>query len=88
MFGSRVNYSSILDELAPWILDDSRQVFDPPAWYGVASTMLCGGRGDPLPSWRSFLVQSGIKVTRELGVSLCDKSRGSRRDLVTDKQYS
>jgi len=40
-----------------------RQVNDPPACCGVASTTLCGGRGDPHPSWASSLVESGIKVT-------------------------
>jgi hypothetical protein len=25
---------------------------------------LCGGRGDPLPKWRSFLVEGDIKVTK------------------------
>ena len=27
---------------------------------------LCGGRGDPLPWWRSSLVEPGIKVTVDL----------------------
>jgi hypothetical protein len=31
---------------------------------------LRAGHGDTHPSWRSFLVESGIKVTGELGVSL------------------
>ena len=47
-----------------------RQVYDPPAWCGVAWTALCGGRGDLHPLWRSSLVESGIKVNGELGVSL------------------
>ena len=31
------------------VLVARRQVNDPPAWCGAASTMLCGGRGDPPP---------------------------------------
>ena len=30
---------------------------------GAAWKILCGGRGDPHPSWRSSLVEFGIKVT-------------------------
>jgi len=40
-----------------------RHIFDPPAWCGAASMILCGGRGDPHPLWRSSLVESRIKVT-------------------------
>ena len=40
-----------------------RHVIDPPTWCGVATTPLCGGRGDPHPLWRSSLVEPGIKVT-------------------------
>jgi hypothetical protein len=35
-------------------------VFDPPAWCGVART-LCGGHGDPLPKWRSSLVDAASR---------------------------
>ena len=38
-------------------------VNDPPTWCGAAWTTLCGGRGDPHPSWASSLVEIGIKVT-------------------------
>ena len=38
-------------------------VIDPPTWCGAAMTILYGGRGDPLPSWTSSLVEIGIKVT-------------------------
>ena len=50
------------------VLVARRLVFDPPAWCGAASTNLCGGHGDPHPSWRSTLVKIGIKVTVRLGV--------------------
>ena len=45
------------------VLVARQHVFDHPAWCGAASTTLCGGRGDPHPSWRSSLVESGAKVT-------------------------
>ena len=38
-------------------------VIDPPTWCGAAMTILYGGRGDPLPSWTSSLVENGIEVT-------------------------
>jgi len=38
-------------------------VIVPPTWCGAATTILCGGRGDPHPLWRSSLVEIGIKVT-------------------------
>ena len=38
-------------------------VSDPPTWCGAAWTILCGGRGDPHPLWRSSLVEPGAKVT-------------------------
>ena len=37
-------------------------VINPPTWCGAAMTILYGGRGDPLPSWTSFLVEIEIKV--------------------------
>ena len=43
-----------------------RQVIDPPAWCGALLTALCERRGDPHPSWRSSLVESGIKVSKNL----------------------
>ena len=38
-------------------------VIDPPTLCGAATTFLYGGRGVPLPSWTSSLVENGIKVT-------------------------
>ena len=40
-----------------------RHVIDPPTWCGAATTILCGGRGDPYPLWRGSLVENEIKVT-------------------------
>ena len=61
--GSRVNYSCISVHRPIGALMARRQVNDPPACCGAASTTLCGGRGDPHPSWASSSVESGIKVT-------------------------
>jgi len=47
-------------------LDARRRVFDAPTWCGAMTTALCGGRGDPLPWWRSSSVEIGIKVTGDL----------------------
>ena len=68
-------------------------ILDSLAWCGAASPTLCGGRGDPHPSWRSSLVESGIRVTGELSVSLGGlafvASQGvPGRDLVVGKRYS
>jgi len=40
------------------------------AWCGATLTVLCGGRGDHHPSWKSSLVANEIKVTGKLSVSL------------------
>ena len=40
-----------------------RHVIDPPTLYGAATTIFCGGRGDPHPLWRNSLVELGAKVT-------------------------
>ena len=74
-------------------LETRQQVFDPLDWCGVASMALSVGCGDALPSWRSYLVESGIKVIGELDVSLSGQafvaSQGyPGRDLVAGKQYS
>ena len=37
-------------------------VIDPPTWCEAVTTTLYGGRGDPHPLWRSFLVEPGAKV--------------------------
>jgi len=59
-------YSEPKEELgvpAPWSVKFAGNVIDPPTWCGAATTSLCGGRGDPHPSWRSSLVEPGAKVT-------------------------
>jgi hypothetical protein len=64
-------------------------VLDPPAWCGVATTTLCGERGDLHPLWRISLVESGIKVTVVTWHSLGGEVKKSPgRDLITGKQYS
>jgi hypothetical protein len=46
----------------PWGLSGSPAiVLDPPAWCGVARTLCAGGRGDPLPKWRSSLVEAASR---------------------------
>jgi hypothetical protein len=56
-------------------------------WSGEDN--LCGGRGDPLPKWRSSLVEATSRLPRELGKCLSGESSGALgRDLVTGKQYS
>jgi hypothetical protein len=37
-------------------------------WSGEDT--LCGGRGDPLPWWRSSLVEAASRLPRELGKCL------------------
>jgi hypothetical protein len=45
----------------PWGLSGSSAiVFDPSACCGVART-LCEGHGDPLPKWRSSLVEAASR---------------------------
>ena len=60
--GSLLKQKDILvrQPLGAWWL--ARNVIDPPTWCGAAWTILCGGRGDPHPLWRSSLVEIGIKV--------------------------
>jgi hypothetical protein len=56
-------------------------------WSGEDT--LCGGRGDPLPKWISFLVEAASRYQREIGECLSGESSGALgRDLVTKKQYS
>ena len=43
-----------------------RQIIDPLALCGAAMIALCRGRGDCHPSWKSSLVESGIKVSGKL----------------------
>jgi hypothetical protein len=69
------------------------QVIDPPAWCGAVTTAFCGGCGDSHPLWRSFLVDSDIKVIGDLTRVLVAKhswriKKSHGRDLVTGKQYS
>ena len=80
----------VCGEPALEVLETRRQVFEPP---GAASMTVCGGHGDPLSSWKSFLVKCRIKVTGELDVTLGGidfmTSQGvPGRDLVARKQYS
>ena len=59
---SLVNQQDILVRRTLGALRLASNVNDPPTWCGAAWTTLCGGRGDPHPLWRSFLVKIGIKV--------------------------
>jgi hypothetical protein len=36
-------------------------VIDPPTWCGAARTLCAGGRGDPLPKWKSSLVEAASR---------------------------
>ena len=59
-FGSRREPPLVLGVPGPWSIGGSpATVIDPPAWCGAAKTSLCGGRGDPHPSWWSSLVEPG-----------------------------
>ena len=64
------------------VLVDRRHVNNAPAWCGATSTSLCMGRGDPYPSWRNYLVENGIKMTKKFCVSLGGLT------LVVKRQYS
>ena len=91
--GSRVNRTCIQGVLPLGVLETRRQVFNPPTWCGAASTIMCGGCGHAHPLWRSSLVESGIKVTGELGVSLGRLAFVANQgvpgtDLVVEKRYS
>jgi hypothetical protein len=57
------------------------QVIDPSAWCGAATTALCGGCGDPLPSWRSSLVEIPIEVTGDLARVLVVNQDESQKRL-------
>ena len=61
--GSLVNQQDILVRRPLGALRLASNVNDPLTWCGVATTTLCGERGDPHPLWRSSLVEPGIKVT-------------------------
>ena len=61
--GSFVNQQDILVRRPLGALRLAGNVNDPLIWCGAAWTILCGGRGDPLPWWRSSLVEIRIKVT-------------------------
>ena len=69
-----------------------RQVFDSPAWFGAAVTIVCGWRGEPHLLWRSFLVESGIKVTGNLawacGLAFVVSQGVPGRELMAGKWYS
>jgi len=60
-------------------------------WSGIDDRVR--GTWRPHPSWRSFLVESGIKMTGELGVSLGRLAFVANQgvpgtDLVVEKRYS
>ena len=61
--GSLVNQEDILVRRPLGALRLAGNVNDPPTWCGVVWTILCGGRGDPHPLWRSSIVEIEIKVT-------------------------
>ena len=61
--GSLVNQEDILVRRPLRALRLAGNVNDPPTWCGAATTILYGGREDPLPSWTSSLVENKIKVT-------------------------
>jgi len=61
--GSLVNQQEILVRRPLGALRLAGNVNDLSTWCGAAWTILCGGRGDPHPLWRSSLVEIGIKVT-------------------------
>jgi hypothetical protein len=58
-----------------------RQVIDPPAWCEAVTMALCGGHGDPHPSWISSLVENGIEMTGDLARALVSLYGESRRVL-------
>jgi hypothetical protein len=47
---------------------------------------LCGGRGDPLPKWRSSLVEAASRWPRELGECLCGKSSWCSWERLGDRE--
>ena len=61
--GFLVNQQDILVRRPLGALRLASNVNVPPTWCGAAWTILCGGREDPHPLWRSSLVENGIKVT-------------------------
>ena len=73
------------------ILETRQQVFNPPACCGSVATALCGAWRPP-SFMEKLVVESSIKVTGELGVSLGSLVVVSQvvpvRDLVAGKQYS
>ena len=82
-----------LAESSPWNLGDWSARLRPSGlvWSGIDN--LVRRCGDPIPSWRSSLVESGIKVTEKLGMSLGGlvfmAGQGCcGRDLVAEKQHS
>ena len=68
--GSKVNKLVFLVSWPFGVFKICQQFFNPSAWCEAALMTLCRRRGDSHSSWGSFLVESGIKVTEELGVSL------------------
>ena len=80
-----VCYAWELLKLVSWcasllgVLVARRQVYDPPTWCGAVLTILCGGRGDLHPLWRSSLVENRIKVTV---VTWCSRKRLDCREAI------
>ena len=60
-FSSELKEDSVRRPLGA--LEACRHVIDPPTWCGAATKILCVGREDPHPLWRSSLVEPEIKVT-------------------------
>ena len=56
-------------------------VNDPPTWCGAEWTILCGGRGDPHPLWRSSLVEFVIKLTV---IEFMRETRLPRNDTLSE----
>jgi hypothetical protein len=57
-----------LEALGPKWLTDNHLRPSGLVWSGEDT--LCGGRGDPLPWWRSSLVEAASRLPRELGECL------------------
>jgi len=77
----RVPYPPLEIQFYPSLQSVFVVVFDSLTWWG-AMMALCMGRGDPYPSWRNYLVENGIKMTKKFCVSLGGLT------LVVKRQYS
>ena len=61
------------------VLVACQQVYASPAWCRAAWMALCEGRGDLHPSWRSSIVESGIKVSVVTWQTLVANQEESRK---------